>query len=297
MIKEILGSGLIRLDIPHQFLDNILLYDNNIKSDLKKWFRENNIAMYEDSGAWYGTENNIQIAMRKLKMNPPNLSYVDYSLSNKCNILSIYSQFNRFYRKLGKSKYLNKAEMILYLPSDVPISNIVNDDEYLHKEKGNETKFSINALTKNMNRAQIKFNINMIYEQFLSGLNGMYNGNDDVYNLSLIRSHDQCISNISFRNCSTDPYNQNFSFLPLGQLIWLYVNENKISNHTRTFITANSNVLFEKIQKIKVPTINESVGSLFSESHRSQTNEMPVKIHIPIKTYLLNDDYCNKFIR
>lgn len=75
MIKEILGSGLIRLDIPHQFIDNIPLYDNKIKSDLKKWFRENNIAMYEDSGAWYGTENNIQIAMRKLKMNPPNLSY------------------------------------------------------------------------------------------------------------------------------------------------------------------------------------------------------------------------------
>ena len=48
-----------------------------------------------------------------------------------------------------------------------------------------------------INPNQIKFNINMIYEQFLSGLNGMYNDNDDVYNLSFIRSHDQCISNIS----------------------------------------------------------------------------------------------------
>lgn len=58
----------------------------------------------------------------------------------------------------------------------------------------------------------------MIYEQFLSGLNGMYNDNDDVYNLSFIRSHDQCISNISFRNCSTDPYNQNFSFLTIWSI-------------------------------------------------------------------------------
>ena len=150
MIKEVLRGELVRFDIPHQIIDNILLNDDNIRNDFRKWFSENNIAMYEDSGTWYGTEKNIQIAMRQLKLNPPHFSYVGYSLSNKCNILSIYNQFNRFYRKLGKTKYLNKTEMVLYLPSDVPITNIVNNDEYFHKENDNETKFSINALNKNI---------------------------------------------------------------------------------------------------------------------------------------------------
>lgn len=273
MIKEVLRGELVRFDIPHQIIDNILLNDDNIRNDFRKWFSENNIAMYEDSGAWYGTEKNIQIAMRQLKLNPPNFSYVGYSLSNKCNILSIYNQFNRFYRKLGKTKYLNKTEMVLYLPSDVPITNIVNNDEYFHKENDNETKFSINALNKNIH-VQLKFNTNKIYEQFLSGLNGMYNVTDDVYNLELINSRDQCISDISFRNCLTDPFNQNFTFIPIGQLIWLFVNENKISNQTRTFITANSIVLFEKMEKIDVPTNIKLVDSSFSEPQRSQTNEM-----------------------
>ena len=194
--------------------------------------------MYEDSGLWYGTENDIQTALDRFKTNPPKFSYIGYSLSNKCNVLSVYNQFNRFYRKRGYSKYLNKSTMTLYLHKDVNIDLILNAEESLY-DTNKETKFFVNTFNKDGSSTKMKYNLDQVYKHFLAKLDRMYDPNNDYYNLNGIL--------VNAKNISTDNYQSNeYPIIPFGQQMWIFLNEPKISNQTRTFITACAICCLEK---------------------------------------------------
>lgn len=194
-----------------------------------------------------------------MKDKPPELSYIGHSISNKCNILSIYNQFNRYNRKQGLTKYLNKATMTLYLPRDVSIQKIVSND-LIHDVNQNESKFAINIYNKDGQSKQVKFNINLIYEQFKNCLNSKYDANRDFYKLDEIKSNMKYISKECLINDSLKELIQSDSYIPFGQLIWLYVTEPKIANETRTFITDNSLCCLENNSRFSSPSLLQTLS-------------------------------------
>lgn len=286
MIKEVLYENMYQLYIPNKIIDSSLLKDGKIKNDLKKFFDDNQIIVYENSNGWYGNLRNIQKARDLLETNPPEISYIGYPLFDQCNILSINNQFNKLYKREEYSYYVNKATKTLFLPANIPFKNmfnIKNDDITMFEKNKNESRYAINMFNQDGTLIQSYYDVDQVYNAFLVILNRMYDAKSDYFNINEIFENQQDIIDLplSIKNQTGFPMNNTNLIIPFGQLVWAFINEPKISNQTRTYIASKA-IYYLKISpktgnmlslnSYLLPINNINIFNTNTSTHRFEKN-------------------------
>ncbi|KAK8860803.1 hypothetical protein M9Y10_012480 [Tritrichomonas musculus] len=287
MIKEALqeSDSCSTLNIPNNIIDNVLLNDHTVSTILKEWFKSNQLKIKQNDLQLTGSEEDVKNALDKLKTNPPEIPFNTYPIQGHINLFQINNHVKHLNRNKETKWYLNRTTRTLLIPSNEDENevsnflsqfniNVLNDDTQssidedeskidkilwdidFHEESAILSRYLINIYLQNGKLVQRHFCVECVYDTFLYNLRKMYNEDEDRGIYEEIINDDQLIPQMSFVECKqfeSDKYKnlvQMFPIIPFGQLIWAFINESKISNQTRTWITALALRILRKSPKI-----------------------------------------------
>lgn len=273
MIKEELqkNESLSSLQIPNYVIDSLLLKDKSVSNALANWFTQNNLNIKQNYLLFVGSDKDVKKARDLFISNPPELPYKSRPIPGHVNLFQVHNNVKKLNRNKKKKWYLNPVTRTLFIPSqeddnvideffrqfitDASSNTEENDDDHNDIDKilydinchEDEAVLSRNLIRIYLNDGKLiqrHFCVDCVYESFIYNMRKMYDRVEDCPVYEEIGNDDQFIPRITFLQCkqikseTIENLYQVFPIIPLGQTFWAFINEPKIKNQARTFITA-----------------------------------------------------------
>ncbi|KAK8896751.1 hypothetical protein M9Y10_014668 [Tritrichomonas musculus] len=235
------------------YIDPVILNDDKVQKVIKKWLNDNDIQIEENFSELTSFSNNIDKVLIEFKKNPPTIPFNAHPIPEQYNIIQINHHIKHFNRTKENKWYLNQLTRTLFTPlevSDDEIMDFLNhfqesykkadkcyDDLlyelYSHDEEPTYSRHLISIYNEDGTIEQKHFCVDCLYDTFLYNLRKMYSKEEDCCSLINIYNDILPLTNVSFIQ------NDDLSaMVPFGQMIWSLIKEPKISNQTKTWITA-----------------------------------------------------------
>lgn len=273
MIKKELSENesLSSLQIPNYVIDSLLLKDKSVSNALANWFKQNNLNIKQNYLLFVGSDKDVKKARDLFISNPPELPYKSRPIPGHVNLFQVHNNVKKLNRNKQKKWYLNPVTRTLLIPSkiddkaideffsqfttDASSNTEGNDDDHndidkilydinCHEDEAVLSSNLINIYLNDGKLIQRHFCVDCVYESFIYNLRKMYDSVEDCPVYEEIGNDDQFIPRIKFLQCkqikseTIENLYQVFPIIPLGQTLWAFINEPKIKNQARTFITA-----------------------------------------------------------
>ncbi|KAK8860193.1 hypothetical protein M9Y10_011857 [Tritrichomonas musculus] len=207
------------------------------------------------------------------------IPYNSFPLPTETNILVVRNRISRYKKSSVGAWYINRLSKTLFVPSSIPLKQVqefietlqikhdgdaIDDDDGIEnilgdinscEEDAELSRNYINVYLKGGKIVQRNYCISCVKDMFLFNLRKMFNASENDISMEEIINDYEFLSPVDLIAATEDERNYKhgdqreiFPFFSFGQKFYSFINEDKISNMAKAWITATAVKAIRKSQ-------------------------------------------------